>query len=67
MYKNISLKSQLSGVCGETRTANQRRLEILNFAWYLISELSLVRNWQVEKKKEIELIKKERVHIGYSD
>ena len=54
-------------VSGETRTANQRRLEILNFAWYLISELSLVRNWQVEKKKEIELIKKERVHIGYSD
>jgi len=57
----------LSGVCGETKIANQRRLEFFNFARHLISELSLVRNWQVEKKKEIEPIKRERVHIGYSD
>ena len=35
---------------GETGTANQRSLEILNFARYLISELSLVGNWQGEKK-----------------
>ena len=35
---------------GETGTANQRSLEILNFARYLISELSLVVNWQGEKK-----------------
>jgi len=67
VYKNKSVKCQLSGVCGETKIANQRRLEFFNFARHLISELSLVRNWQVEKKKEIEPIKRERVHIGYSD
>ena len=38
---------------------------VKNFARYLISELSLVGNWQGEKKKENECTKKEiqSVHI----
>ena len=54
---------------GETRTsANHKGREIKNFARHLMTE-HLVRNWQREKKKEKERIKKEikSVHIGYSD
>ena len=39
-----------SMISRETRTANQRGLEILNFARLLMSELLLVGNWQGEKK-----------------
>ena len=40
-------------------------IRVKNFARNLISELSLVGNWQGEKKKEKERIKKEiqSVHI----
>ena len=53
----------------ETRSANQRSREIKNFARHLMSELSLVGNWQGEKKKEKERTENElkSVHIGYSD
>ena len=53
---------------GEPRTANQKSREIWNFARQLISELLLVENWQGDKKKEKDRIKKEikSDYIGYS-
>ena len=56
-YKYISFRDILL-LIHEFRTANQRSLEIWNFARYLISALSLVGTCQGEKERK-ERIKKE--------
>ena len=48
----------------ENGKANHRSREVWNFARYLMSELSLVRNWQREKKREKERIKHVKLKVS---